>query len=93
MQRGKGSIHPFTREFFHPEDRVSEVSPAAAQRFYEDHRRFPPASYEEQSLLWKGTEWRQLEPEERTQMMGWPIHILLHPDTVIPRDRHQSKTL
>ena len=75
MQRGKGSIHPFTREFFHPEDRVSEVSPAAAQRFYEDHRRFPPASYEEQSLLWKGTEWRQLEPEERTQMMGWPIHF------------------
>ena len=74
-QKGKGSIHPFTREFFHPEDRVPEVSPAAAQRFYEDHRRFPPASYEEQSLLWKGTDWRQLEPEERTQLMGWPIHF------------------
>ena len=78
---GQGAIHPFTREFFHPVDRVKEVTPAAAQRFHSDSQRFPPASYEEQSLLWKKSFWRQLEPEERAQLMGWPAHFTKTPST------------
>ena len=78
---GQGAIHPFTREFFHPEDRVKDVAPVAAQRFYSDSQRFPPASYEEQSLLWKQSFWRQLEPEERAQLMGWPAHFTKTPST------------
>ena len=42
QQAGKGAMHTFTREFYHPEDRVPEVSPEAAERFYADQRRFPP---------------------------------------------------
>ena len=69
---GVGAMHTFTREFFHPIDRVRQATPAAAARFFEDDRRFPPAAYEETSLVWKGSQWRQLLPEERAQIMGAP---------------------
>ena len=69
---GVGAMHTFTREFFHPTDRVRQATPAAAARFFEDDRRFPPAAYEEPSLVWKGSQWRQLLPEERAQIMGVP---------------------
>ena len=69
---GVGAMHTFTREFFHPTDRVRQATPAAAARFFEDDRRFPPAAYEETSLVWKGSQWRQLLPEERAQIMGVP---------------------
>ena len=69
---GVGAMHTFTREFFHPTDRVRQATPAAAARFFEDARRFPPAAYEETSLVWKGSQWRQLLPEERAQIMGVP---------------------
>lgn len=71
-EQGNGAMHPFTREFFHPSDRTRLSSPAAVARFYNDDRRFPPAAYEEGSLLWRDSAWRQPEPSERCQMMGWP---------------------
>lgn len=73
---GEGAMHPFTREFFHPADRVSWASPEAAARFYDDQRRFPPSAYEAGSLLWRADEWRQPDPEERSQMMGFPARCL-----------------
>eukprot|EP00435_Cladocopium_sp_Y103_P006376 s317_g2.t1 len=72
QDHGKGAMHTFTREFYHPDDRARQVTPEAADRFYADHRRFPPGSYEERSLVWKGDDWRQLEPGERAQVMGVP---------------------
>ena len=71
-QSGQGAMHPFTREFYHPDDRTRFSTPEAVARFYEDTRRFPPASYEESSLLWKGDVWRQPTPDERSQLMGIP---------------------
>ena len=73
--KGQGAMHPFTREFFHPTDRTPFSSPEAVGRFYEDNRRYPPAAYEEQSLLWRHSTWRQPEPEERAQLMGWPSQL------------------
>lgn len=69
---GVRAMHPFTREFYHPTDRVQQSSPAAVERFFQDNRRFPPSSYEEESLLWRQDAWRQPLPEERCQMMGLP---------------------
>ena len=85
QQAGKGAMHTFTREFYHPEDRVPEVSPAAAERFYADQRRFPPGAYEEHSLLWHGKQWRQPSPAERCQMMCLP------PALVAPARGNQVK--
>ena len=73
--QGRGAMYTFTREFFHPEDRVDEASPEAVARFYADNRRFPPAAYEEQSLLWKGKHWRTPYPQERAAMMGFPPSV------------------
>ena len=67
---GTGAMHTFTREFYRPNDRIRQVSADAASRFEEDHRRFPPGSYEEHSLVWKQDRWRQLCPEERAQLLG-----------------------
>ena len=73
---GKGAMHPFTREFWHPSDRVRSVSAEAASRFFADSRGFPPSAYEEGSLLWRGPEWRAPYPDERAQMMGWPAQLV-----------------
>jgi hypothetical protein len=80
---GKGAMYPFTREFFHPEDRIHEASSTACQRFYEDSRRFPPESYEENNLLWKQSadqpvkrKWRTYSPAERAQIMMIPPDLL-----------------
>jgi len=73
---GVGAMHPFTREFWHPTDRVKLVAPEAAAKFFSDDRRFPPSAYEEASLLWRQHEWRQPFPEERCQMMGLPAQCL-----------------
>ena len=71
-KKGKGAMHTFTREFFHPTDRVRDVPPVVAQRFFEDNRRFPPGAYDESSLVWKSDDWRTLTPDERCQIMGYP---------------------
>eukprot|EP00435_Cladocopium_sp_Y103_P048679 s223_g14.t1 len=73
---GRGAMHPFTREFWHPCDRVHLAPPAAAAKFYADNRRFPPSAYSDESLLWRHDEWRQPSPEERAQMMGFPAQCL-----------------
>lgn len=73
---GVGAMHPFTREFFHPTDRVSASSAEAAARFMQDERRFPPSAYEDRSLLWKQDSWRQPLPDERAQLMGIPPESL-----------------
>lgn len=83
--QGAGAMHTFTREFWYPADRVRDATPAAVDRFHHDHRRFPPAEYEEASLLWSGSEWRTLHPSERCQVMGIP------PDLVVPVRGHPSK--
>ena len=75
-QRGEGAMYPFTREFFHPTDRCAQATPEAVSRFMQDSRRFPPSAYEDHCLLWKGTEWRQLLPHERCQLMGWPAETV-----------------
>eukprot|EP00434_Breviolum_minutum_P017681 symbB.v1.2.015606.t1/scaffold1172.1/size134038/3 len=72
QQAGEGAFHPFTREFFHPDDRTQQSSPEAVARFYADARRFPPSAYEEGSLLWKSDQWRQPSADERSQIMGIP---------------------
>ena len=71
-QGGRGAMHPFTREFYHPADRTASSSAAAVERFMEDNRRFPPSAYEEASLVWRDAEWRQPTPHERAQLMGLP---------------------
>ena len=71
----KGEAEPvftFTREFFHPDDGTRGVPAQAVQRFRQDSQRFPPAAYRESSLVWRGDEWRQLSPSERSQMLGVP---------------------
>ena len=76
QNEGKGAMHTFTREFYHPVDRVPKVSPAAAERFHADCRRFPPGAYEEHSLLWAGHQWRQPSPVERCQIMCLPPAVV-----------------
>ena len=51
------------------------MSPAAAQRFEQDARRFPPHAYEDRALLWNQGRWRQPTPSERAALMGipWPV--------------------
>ena len=70
--KGVGAIHPFVREFPHPEDRVREASAEAVTRFYADDKRFPPSAYEEPSMAWKGTQCRTFTPDERAQMHMLP---------------------
>ena len=74
--QGKGAMHTFTREFFHPDDRTKEAEPEAVQRFYEDSRRFPPSAYSSNNLVWDQSTWRQPSPQERLQMMGFPAATL-----------------
>ena len=71
-KNGKGAMHTFTREFYHPTDRIKQASPAAAARFDTDNRRFPPGAYEEHCLLWRQDQWRQPSPDERAQLLGVP---------------------
>ena len=78
-------MHTFTREFFHPPDRVPQVSPAAAQRFFEDGRRFPASAYEEHSLLWRSSSWRVPSPAERSMMLGVPASATAAVDLEGPR--------
>ena len=63
-ENGREALHTATAEFYHPTDLVARVSPEAASRFHKDQRRFPPAAYEAESLLWKGEAWRTPSPEE-----------------------------
>ena len=82
--QGQGAMHTFTREFRHPDDRVSQASPAAARKFEEDGRRFPPGAYEDHNLVWKKEKWRQPNSSERAQILGAPISAVAacagHPD-------------
>ena len=51
---------------------MKRATAAAADRFRADNRRFPATAYEESSLLWRGTEWRQPDPSERALLHGMP---------------------
>eukprot|EP00435_Cladocopium_sp_Y103_P042485 s1483_g11.t1 len=57
-----------------------------------DSRRFPPSAYEEDSLLWKDSEWRQPLPAERAQMMGVPPDSLqvVEGEPALRRQRQNS---
>ena len=72
MKGEAAPVFPFTREFFHPDDGTRGVPAQAVRRFRQDSQRFPPAAYKETSLVWRGEEWRQLSPSERSQMLGVP---------------------
>ena len=63
-ENGKGALYTFTREFFHTEATKS-ASAAAVRRWKQDYHQFPTDAYEEENVLWKGTKWRVLAPEER----------------------------
>ena len=89
-QGGRGGFHTFTREFYHPDDRVPSASPEAAARFYEDDRRFPPGSYESHSLLWRREEWRQPNSSERCAMMCIPPAAVMSVHTP-PAKREQQR--
>ena len=65
-------FHTFTREFYHPNDSVQRASAAAAERFRADHRRFPATAYEQNSVVWRGDQWRQLDHSERSILHGMP---------------------
>ena len=69
-------FHIFTREFHHPTDRVRRASPQAAERFFADARRFPPTAYEDHSLVWRGEEWKQPDPEDRARIHGIPVALI-----------------
>ncbi len=89
--QGRGAMYPFTRAFFHPDDLVSQCTPEAAARFYQDHRRFPAPAYEERSLLWNGSSWRTPLPSERLQVMGWPAGAVDHVEgPADQRRQHQN---
>jgi hypothetical protein len=90
--RGAGAFHPFTREFYHPADRVHLTSPDAAERFFQDGRRFPPSAYVRESLVWRGDSWRQPAPHERCQIMGIPARCLdsISGPSTIKRQRQNS---
>ena len=77
-------FYVFTREFYHPADRISDSSPEATARFFKDNRRFPPSAYEKESLVWRKEQWRQLTPAERAQMHGLPPSLIaaIHAPTV-----------
>lgn len=89
QQQGKGAMHTFTREFYHPIDRTGQVTPMAADRFHQDHRRFPPGAYEEHSLVWKRDHCRTLEPSERAQAMCVPIAAVTA--TTGPAEQRRAK--
>ena len=76
---GKGAMFPFTRRFRHPGDKKQGCSKDAVRRYEEADRQFPPAAFEESSLLWRGSEWRMLDGAERALLMGVP------PDLVVPQ--------
>ena len=84
---GHGGFHTFTREFFHPSDRVATVSAEAASRFFADNRRFPPGAYEDHSLLWNRSHWRQPSSSERCGMMAIPPASV----AVFPPGRSESQ--
>jgi len=71
-------LFPFTREFWHPRDPGIEdqASPAAIDRWESDHRRFPVAAYEANSLLWRESEWRVPSPRERAAVHGFPTRVV-----------------
>ena len=75
-ERGKGAMCTFSREFVHPEDRMKTASKEAQKRFLQDGKRFPPGSYEAESLAWKGKTWRSYDAYERAQIMGWPYEAM-----------------
>ena len=74
--KGKGAMCTFSREFVHPEDRMKTASKEAQKRFLQDGKRFPPGSYEAESLAWKGKTWRSFSAYERAQIMGWPYEAM-----------------
>ena len=76
LEEGRGAGYTFTRELRHPDDRTSRASSAAVARFETDHRRYPPDSYEERNLVWRGQEWRTWSSSERAQAMGLPPDLL-----------------
>ena len=47
-------FHRFAREYARAPAKATSASPEAMQRFESDSMRFPPRSYEANSLLWKG---------------------------------------
>ena len=67
---GRGAFPTLVREFSHKGLPMSRpASKEACKRAAFDRNRFPETNYEKEALLWKGEEWRVLEPEERACLL------------------------
>ena len=78
---GKTARYPFTREFWHPDERT-DASRSAQERWRTDGRKFPPGAYEDQNLAWRGEQWRALLAEEKAQLHGMPPRAPFRGDRV-----------
>ena len=66
----------FTQSFEHPRLPDVAASDEACRRYQEGARAYPAFAYEDESLLWKGRDWRQPNAQERATLMGIPSSIL-----------------
>ena len=69
---GHGGMNTFSREFWHPGVHIKNASGNVVKKYFVDNRRFPPCSYEDSSLVWRGEYWMQLFPDEREVVLGLP---------------------
>ena len=73
---GKGSMAPFTRDFPHGALPQRRASREAQRRATADSKSFADTAYETESLVWKGEEWRPLNPRERAQIQMLPTSVV-----------------
>ena len=76
----KGEAAPFFEfapEFWRAMVDLQGTPAQAVRRFRLDAQRFPPASYVESSLVWKGDDWRQLSPLRDPRFWGSRRRLLL----------------
>ena len=76
QQQGRGAPCTFNSEFQHFSSKQDAASAQAQTRFNADDRRFPRKAYEDRNLLWRGTQWRRWDADERAQAMGLPGSIV-----------------
>ena len=75
QQQGRGATYTFTSEFarFLPNRTLLVLRHKSV--FNADDRQCPPEAYEDRCLLWRGTQWRPWDGDERAQAMGLSVSI------------------
>ena len=66
----------FTQAIDHSVVPDVRASPDAVRRYMSDDRTFPAFAYEDHSLLWRGSQWRQPCASERAEIMSIPSSML-----------------